>query len=210
MDDFALDVTGLLDHLDLQDAHLVGASMGGMIAQLVAGKFPERVRSLTSIMSSSGSNELPWGDVEAYFSTIPEVEAPRNDHIEYGIQYRRFDGGNNPDTFDEEYVRFRIAKDYDRSHHHGNETRQLLAVLAAGDRLDLLPTITAPTLVLHGDRDPSLPLVHGEHTHQLIPGSSMVVIPGMGHSIEPAQVPQILGPIVDHISAIETLRVSSR
>jgi pimeloyl-ACP methyl ester carboxylesterase len=206
MDDFALDVTGLLDHLQLQDAHLVGASMGGMIAQLVAGKFPDRVRSLTSIMSSSGSSDLPWGDVEEYFSTIPHVNAPRSEHIKYGIQYRRFDGGDNPDTFDEAYVRDRISRDHDRSHHHGNETRQLLAVLAAGDRVDLLPTIRAPTLIVHGDRDPSLPLVHGEQTHQLIPGSSLVVIPGMGHSIEPVQVLQILGPIVAHITAIESRR----
>lgn len=199
--DMAGDVVGLMDHLGIESAHLVGASMGGMIGQVVTASAPARVRSLVSMMSSSGAAHLPAG-------TEPEGErppftAPREDHIAFGMAMWKADGGNNSAVFDEDYARMRITKDYDRSHGWTGEGRQLLAVITSGDRVEMLKTITRPVLVLHGDIDPALPLAHGEHTASLIPASILVVVKDMGHSLEPALMPVVTAAIKEHIDGVE-------
>jgi pimeloyl-ACP methyl ester carboxylesterase len=200
--DMANDVIGLLDHLDIPSAHIVGASMGGMIGQVLAASNPVQVRSFVSMMSSSGAPHLEFGEVPKI--DPPGPEATREESIQYGLLMWRADGGNNDQTFDETYARRRLEKDFDRTQGWKAEERQMLVALSFGDRSELLQQISAPTLVLHGSIDPILSVAHAEHTASLIPNSELLLIDGMGHSLEPVLIPKLTSAIQDHIQLAET------
>lgn len=202
--DMAGDALGVLDALGLPAAHVCGASMGGMIAQVVAAKYPDRTRSLVSIMSSSGDPGLPPGKPEA----IAALLAPRPDAadreavITHGMKVYRVIGSPGFPTSDAE-LRVKIEQSTDRSYYPVGVGRQLMAVLASGSRVDMLKTIAAPTLVLHGADDPLVPVEAGKDTAKHVPGSKLTVVPGMGHDLAPGLVPILVEAIADHCHAAD-------
>jgi pimeloyl-ACP methyl ester carboxylesterase len=196
LSDMAGDAVGLLDHLGIERAHVVGASMGGMIAQHLAFEYPDRVATLTSIMSTSGPGAGAPTPAARAVLFAPAVFS-RDEVIEQGVDGARITHG--PVYFDEARVRERIAAAYDRGHHPEGTARQLVAILADGDRSDRLGTITAPTLVIHGAADPLVTPSGGEHTAAMVPGARLEIIPDMGHDIPVPLWPLIIDLILEHI-----------
>ncbi|MFX1506588.1 MAG: alpha/beta fold hydrolase [Promethearchaeota archaeon] len=194
--DMANDAIGLLDALKIETAHVVGASMGGMIAQTISIHYPERVRTLTSIMSSTSNPELPQPQPEAISILITPPPSDRAEYIEDSVKTWRFLNGELP--FDEEFVRKRSALAFDRSYYPMGTGRQLAAILASGSRKEELNSVKIPTLVIHGDADPLVPVEGGKETAEIIPGAKLLIIEGMGHSIPAAAAPRIIEAIINH------------
>jgi pimeloyl-ACP methyl ester carboxylesterase len=199
LDDMAADANGLLEHLNIERAHVVGVSMGGMIAQIMAAKYPLRVASLTSIMSTSGAKHLPESSVEIDFSANGKT---RDEVISGTVALIRKFGGSTL-TMNQELLRQRIARAYDRSHYPDGGARQLWAIADSGDRVELLKTIKQPTLVLHGKEDTLIPFQAGEHTAELVTGAKLVLLDGMGHSIDEANRPIIVKEILQLAGSID-------
>jgi proline iminopeptidase len=199
LEDMAADTVGLMDRLSIQRAHIVGASMGGMIAQVLAAKFPQRVLSLTSIMSSSGNRKVSKPSKPARKVLLSRPADPRDPDsvIEYMVEMFGVIGSPGyPSTREE--LRDRIGHSVRRAYEPAGTARQLLAIIASGDRRKLLRTITAPTLVIHGAADPLVPVEAGRDTAQHIPGASLLVIEGMGHDFPAALMPRLAQAIADH------------
>jgi pimeloyl-ACP methyl ester carboxylesterase len=197
LDDLADDTAGLLDHLGIAAAHVVGVSMGGMIAQTLAAKHPDRVLSLTSIMSSTGNTEVGQPRPEALTALITPMPGDRAGYIEGAVNTFRVIGSPKYPA-DEERLRDVIGRSYDRSHEPIGLLRQLAGILASGDRTEALRSIKAPTLVIHGEDDPLIVKSGGEATAGAIPGAKLVVIPGMGHDLPPELWPQFIDEIVEN------------
>ncbi len=194
--DMAADAVGLLDALDVSSAHIVGASMGGMIAQTVAIEHPSRVRTLTSIMSTTGEREVGQPTAEALAGIMQPVATDRAAAIESGVATRKLIG--SPDAFDEDYVRRISTVAYDRGWNPAGTARHLLAIAASGDRADGLRKVEVPTLVIHGDVDPLVTPSGGHRTAELVSGAELLILEGMGHDMPPAY----LGPIVEAITTL--------
>jgi pimeloyl-ACP methyl ester carboxylesterase len=197
LDDMADDAAGLLDELGIAAAHVVGASMGGMIGQTLACKHPDRVLSLTSIMSTTGNAEVGQPKPEALPALITPMPADRAGYIDAAVSTFKVIGspGYPPD---EERLRDLISRSYDRSYNPVGFLRQLAGILASGDRTDAVCSIKAPTLVIHGEDDPLIVKSGGEATAAAIPGAKLVVIPGMGHDLPPELWPQFIDEIVEN------------
>ncbi|WP_084430638.1 alpha/beta fold hydrolase [Kibdelosporangium aridum] len=178
--DMADDTVGLLDALDLDSAHLVGQSLGGMIAQTVAIEHPFRVRSLTSISSNTGDPKVGQADLSALASLGKPAE-DREGYIDWMVKATRLTASSPGFPFDESTVRATTALAYDRGHDPGAFPRQGISVLAYGDRTEKLKHVKVPTLVLHGSADPSVE--GGRATAAAIPGSKLVIFEGMGHNL---------------------------
>ena len=204
LDDMALDALGLLDALELETAHVAGISMGGMIAQLLAARHGERLRSLTSIMSSSGAPGLPGPTPEAAAAlmSLPEDPNDRESIIRHTVETEKvFASPGYPPG--DAYLRAAAEKAYDRCHCPGGVGRQMLAVLTGGGRAELLETIRVPTLVIHGIDDPLIPPEAGMDTAKRIPGAELRLVPGMGHDVAPGLVPTLVEAIAEHTAAAE-------
>lgn len=199
LEDMAGDTVGLMDRLGMDRAHIVGASMGGMIAQVLAAKFPQRVLSLTSIMSSSGNRRVSKPSKKARKVLLSRPSDPKNPDsvIEHLVEMFGVIGSPGYPSSREE-LRSRIGHSVRRAYEPAGTARQLLAIIASGDRRQLLHTITAPTLVLHGADDPLVPLAAGRDTAQNIPGATLQVIEGMGHDFPEALMPRLAQAIADH------------
>lgn len=197
LSDMARDAVGVLDGLGIEKAHIVGASMGGMIGQIVAADFPERVLSFASIMSTTGAPDLPPATPEAAALLSTPAPDPRSDFAAYMAHMLRGSRviGSPGYPFDEAAIRARIEGDYRRCYHPIGFLRQYAAVLASPQRRQKIGTIKAPTVVIHGAEDALVPLEHGRDTARHIPGAELVVIPGMGHDF-PAGVH---APIIDAV-----------
>ena len=178
LNDMAADTVAVMDVLDINNAHIVGASMGGMIAQVVAAQYPQRTRSLVSIMSTTGSPQLPPPSAEASESLL-------------GV------------TTDDGAAAERREAMVARGFYPQSMGRQMMAVFKTGDRSDAVATITAPTLVVHGAEDALLPPPHGAHTAQLIAGSELVVYDSMGHNIPDDVLPKLLQKMTLHMQAAD-------
>ncbi len=197
LDDMANDSVGLLDALGIGKAHICGASMGGMIAQTIAIRHPERVASLTSIMSSTGDPNLPRAKPEIMSILFTPPPADRDANIEHGIRmWRTISGPGFP--FDEDWTRKRVALSYDRCFYPQGVARQLVAIMAHGDRTPFLKSVTMPTLVVHGADDPLVPVECGRATAEAIPGALLLIIDGMGHNLPIGAWPQITDAIAAH------------
>ncbi len=195
--DMAGDVVGLMDFLEIASAHIVGQSMGGMIAQEMAVHWPARVRTLTSIMSTTGDPSLPPPSPEAMKVIISPPPRTPEEYIEANVNaWRVFRGPASPE--DEKRDRPRAVRAAARGFHPEGRQRQLLAVYASGDQKKTLASVTAPTLVIHGADDPLIPLAAGEDVAASIPGARLVVLPRMGHSLPVAVWPRV----TDEIAAI--------
>ncbi len=197
LDAMADDAAGVLEALDLESAHVCGASMGGMIAQTLAYRHPARVRSLVSIMSTTGDPSLPQAAPEAMAVLLSPPPATRAEAVEQGVKTWRVIGSPGF-PFDEERVRRRAGALYDRCFYPEGVARQLAAILAHGNRRPHLARVAAPTLVIHGAADPLVPLAGGRDTAEAIPGAALLVIEGMGHDLPPEAWPRIVGAIAEH------------
>ncbi|HEX4326295.1 MAG TPA: alpha/beta hydrolase [Burkholderiales bacterium] len=202
LDDMAEDTVGMLDALGIARAHIVGASMGGMIAQLIAARHAARVASLSLIMTTSGARRLPGPTLKARLALL---SAPANPNriesvIDHGSAIHQVIASPGFPT-EEALVRERIALSLTRSNHPRGIGRQLLAVAAAPDRTPLLKDIVAPTLVLHGRADPLVPVANGIDLAQHIAGAKLELIEGMGHDLPDALLPRLAGSIASHARA---------
>jgi pimeloyl-ACP methyl ester carboxylesterase len=195
--DMAADGIGLLDHLGIERAHVVGASMGGMIAQTMAAGYPDRVLSLVSIMSNTGaltSGQPKLGVVSFFLEKVP---ADREGYIERTVNFFK-SIGSPAFPRDEADLRERAGMAYDRGINPAGSGRQLAAILTSGDRTPQLATIAAPTLVIHGTADRLVSPSGGRATARAIPGARLMTIEGMGHDIPRAVWPRIIGAIVEN------------
>lgn len=195
--DMAGDAVALLDALQAESAHVVGASMGGMIAQEMAIHYPGRVRTLTSIMSSTGNPELPPPKPEAMSILVTPFPTDRDGYLERSVQMGRILGGPGF-SFDEDRAREKAEQAFERGLSPEGTTRQLAAVIASGSRKEALQAVTVPTLVIHGDADPLVPVECGMDTAKSVPGAELLIIEGMGHELPPAAAARVLAAIVRH------------
>jgi pimeloyl-ACP methyl ester carboxylesterase len=186
LQDMAADAIGVLDALTIRRAHIVGASMGGMIAQLVASLYPERTLSLTSIMSTTGNPDLPPAKPEAM--AVLMTRPPASDYealVAHGVKAQKTIGSPGYPT-DEAELRARIIADFQRSNYVDGVSRQMAAIAASGDRRAFLNRIVAPTLVLHGSDDPLVPVEGGRDTAANIKNAELRLVAGMGHDLPAA------------------------
>jgi pimeloyl-ACP methyl ester carboxylesterase len=194
--DMARDTIGLMDALGIERAHVVGASMGGMIAQTMAIEHPQRLRSMTSIMSTTGSPSVPTGKPEAMAMLVRPPVFERSAYVDQAVEIWRTIGSPGF-PLDEQRVRDRAAAHFDRGYHPAGIARQLVAVVASGDRTEALRKVSMPSLVIHGVADPLVPVEGGKATAAAIPGASLLLIEGMGHDMPREVWPQIVGAITE-------------
>ncbi len=204
LDDMAADAVGLLDVLGIPRAHIVGVSMGGMIAQMVAALHADRVLSLTSIMSSSGRRSVsrPRSDAKRALLSKPAKPGDPASVVEHLIGVFGVIGSPAFPS-DRDALREQISRSVRRGYYPAGVTRQLVAILASGDRRRSLRRITAPTLVIHGAADPLVPVEAGRDTARHIAGARLMVIDGMGHDLAPGLLPILVEAIAAHCRASE-------
>lgn len=201
LDDMAQDALGVLDALGVASAHIVGVSMGGMVAQRVAIAAPQRVISLTSIMSSSGAKGLKQAhrDVLRVLLSRPTSGAQEAVVDHYVKLYKTIGSPDFPTP--EPEMRSRITRAVQRSYHPAGTMRQMVAIVADITRAAQLASIASPTLVLHGKADPLVPFEHAEDVARRIRGARLVGIEGMGHDLPPEPLVQILDALIPHLQA---------
>lgn len=210
LDDMADDAAGLLDALELAPAHVVGVSMGGMIAQMLAVRRPDAVRSLTSIMSTTGGRRVGRPAHSTLRLLLSKPARDRDGAVERSVRmFRHIGSAGFP--FDEARLRLTAGLSFDRGFNPAGSARQLAAILKSGDRTAQLRRITAPTLVIHGDRDLMVNPTGGAATAKAIPGARLETITGMGHDLPAGAWDQLTRLIVDHARAADaTLGVDER
>ena len=197
LEDMADDAVGLLDALNVDKAHICGASMGAYISQIVAFRHPSHVLSLTSIMGSTGNPALPPPKQKAIRALLTKMSIEREAYIEQSIKRRRVLYGSGF-SFDEQKWRTDSAKSYDRCFYPQGFTRQLAAIRTNGNRKPKLAAVNVPTLVVHGADDPLVPVEGGKDTADAIPNAKLLIIDGMGHSLPPETWPQIVKAITEN------------
>jgi pimeloyl-ACP methyl ester carboxylesterase len=209
LEDMADDAAGLLDALHIAKAHIVGASMGGMIAQIFAARHPKHTLSLTSIMSTTGRRDLPPSRPEAMAAlTTPPASDSREDRIAAGIRIARALGSPGYPASEDE-IRQHVEEVADRAPYDPDGVaRQLVAVVAAQPRNDILKTVKAPSQVIHGAEDPILTVEGGKDTADSIPGAKLHIIPGMAHDIPTALIPTYIQLIGDFAKGVEKAKAA--
>ena len=204
LDDMAADSVGLLDALNIRQAHIVGVSMGGMIAQTLAARYPERVLSLTSIMSASGdrkSSSAEFRDLRKIFlRPQPPAKATRDQVVEHMVSTVEFIGSAEH-LREMNEMRAMFSASFDRDYDPAGFMRQTCAIVAHGSRRELLKQIKAPTLVIHGKRDILVPPRGGLDTALHIRGARIELIDDMGHDLPSALWPQLIGLVSQHCQA---------
>jgi pimeloyl-ACP methyl ester carboxylesterase len=197
LEDMAGDGIALLDHLGIERAHVIGASMGGMIAQVMAARHPDRVLSLVSIMSTTGGRFVGQPTLRALPTLLARPPRDRQRYVEHMLAvFRKIGSPGFP--ADEDDLRDTIERSFDRGLSASGTGRQLAAIIAAGDRSADLRRITVPTLVIHGTDDPLVGVSGGRATARAIRGAQLMLIRGMGHSLPRGAWPQILDGIVEN------------
>ncbi len=209
LNDMARDTVGLMDVLEIPHAHIVGASMGGMIAQIIAIEHPERVKSLTSIMSTSGDRALPGPKGKVMRALLRPRPRSKATAIRRGVELFRMINGPGYPASDAE-LRAKVERAVLRSYRPDGFSRQLLAIQTAPSRVLALRRIRAPTLVLHGSDDPLVPTAGGEDTAANIRGARLRIVPGMGHFLPETLIPLIVDEIIEHCISAEEGRGEAR
>ena len=194
--DMADDAAGLMDGLGIASAHVLGVSMGGMIAQSVAIQHPARVGTLTSIMSTTGDRAVGQPHPEAIAALMAPPPATREDAIEMSVKTWQVIGSPGF-AFHEDRIRASAGAAYDRGFHPDGTARQMVAILASPDRTPGLGELSVPTLVIHGESDPLVDPSGGKATADAVPGATLWTIPGMGHDLPP----ELFGEIADRVTA---------
>jgi pimeloyl-ACP methyl ester carboxylesterase len=204
--DMAADAAGLLDALGIKSAHILGGSMGGMIAQLVALDHPAKARSLISVFSTTGDPSLPRSTPEATAALM--TRPPSNDRetvIAHSLKGRRA-YASTAYPYNEARMAAMIGTNYDRSFYPEGTVRQMAAIVASPPRTERLKKLAIPTLVLHGTADTLIPCQAGRHTAQCIPGAKYREIEGWGHDIPLEVIPVLLGEILPFVAEVEEMR----
>lgn len=199
LSDLAADAVGLMDALGIDRVHLVGASMGGMIAQTIAIEYPGRVLSLTSMMSNTGAPGVGQPDFAALSGIGAPPQDDRQGYIEWQVRSLKAIGSTGF-VFDEEAAAARAGKAWDRDHDPMGMLRQAVAVIKSGDRTERLQSLNLPTLVIHGDADKMCHVSGGEATAKAIPGAELVIYKGMGHGFPR----ELWNDIADRIAGLIT------
>ncbi|HEX8902857.1 alpha/beta fold hydrolase [Vitreimonas sp.] len=197
LDDMAADAVGVLDHLGVDRAHIAGASMGGMIGQLVAADYPERVLSFTAIFTTTGNPTLPPSKPEAMAVLTTRAPDPNKDieaYVEHVVRGARTIG-SPAYPFEESLLRERALTDVRRAYEPLGVARQLAAVIANGDRRAKLANIKAPVVVLHGDADPLVPVEGGRDLAACVADAELRIVEGMGHDIPPSLYDTVIDAI---------------
>ena len=197
LSDMAGDAVGLLDHLGIERAHVVGASMGGMIAQTIAIEHPDRVLSLCSIMSNTGARLSGQPKLATYRVLLGTPPKERDKFIDHVLKVYKVIGSPGFDR-NEDDLRDMAARSYDRGRNPAGSGRQLAAIIASGDRRSRLGSISVPTVVIHGTKDKLVNPSGGRATAKAIPGARLVKIEGMGHDLPRGTWPQIIGAIAEN------------
>tara|TARA_Y100000590_G_C15518360_1_gene938320 strand:- start:212 stop:1051 length:840 start_codon:yes stop_codon:yes gene_type:complete len=198
LSDMANDAVAVLDATGVEKAHLVGVSMGGMIAQTIVIDHPDRVLTLTSIMSTTGSPDVGTAKPELMMKMPLAVPSTREEAIENSVETFRLISGPH---FDAEDHALESAMTYDRNWNPNAQSFQIAAIFSSGDRTDALRSSTTPTLVIHGRLDPLVQLSGGEATASAIPNSKLVIFDDMGHDLPEVLWPEITKEIIDHARA---------
>jgi len=202
--DMAQDVVGLMDGLEIAQAHVIGASMGGMIAQTLAARHPARTRSLVSMMSSTGGRWVGRPALSSYAIFLRKAPRERDAFIEHAARlFAKIGSRGIPQ--DTEGVRKIAALSFDRELDRAGAGRQLAAIIASGDRTAELRDITAPTLVIHGSVDPLISPSGGRATARAIPGAKLMTIEGMGHDLPRVLWPRLIDAFAAHAAAADRL-----
>jgi pimeloyl-ACP methyl ester carboxylesterase len=201
--DMAKDGIGLLDALGIEKAHVVGASMGGMIVQHMAASHPHKVHSLTSIMSTSGKRGLPGprSDIRRAMMRRRAANPTREEAVAAGTEVVKAFSYPDPARAPDAYAEL-VGRAFDRGYYPVGTVRQLLAIVADGSRVDMLKTISVPTLVIHGGADPLVPKEGGIDTARHIPGARLEIVEAMAHDLPPSQLPKLVELIAGHASAV--------
>jgi pimeloyl-ACP methyl ester carboxylesterase len=203
LSDMARDAIAVLDATGVDRAHVFGVSMGGMIAQTLAIEHPERLRSLISVMSTTGEPDVGQASPEAGRLLMTPAEPTREGVVARAIEGARTYG--SPDHVDEERLAAMAIEDFERSFHPEGVARQLAAINASGSRAEALRSVTVPTLVIHGDQDRLIDPSGGRRTAELVPGARFELIEGMGHDYPPAFWDRLVGLAVGHARAADGL-----
>jgi pimeloyl-ACP methyl ester carboxylesterase len=194
LEDMADDAIGVLDALNIEKAHICGASMGGMIAQIIAYRHPSRVLSLAVIMSTTGNPELPPSKPEIMMQFFAPVPSEREAYIEEMVKRDSLINGTFP--YDENQSREYRTKEYDRSYYPEGITRQLAAMAIPGNIKPYITAIRAPTIIIHGSEDPFNLIEAGKDIATTIPGAKLLILDGMGHSFPREVIPRIINALV--------------
>ena len=202
LSDMAGDTRALMDHLHIDRAHLVGVSMGGMIAQTLAAESPDRVTSLTSIMSSTGARAVGQPSPEALAALFDRPPNDRAAAIEASVRAQKVIGSET--HFDEERARRNAAAAFDRAFNPEGTGRQLAAIYSAGNRSAQIAGIVAPTLVIHGEQDSLIHVSGGHHTAEVVPDARLLILDEMGHDLPPPLWDRLIDELTAHIREAET------
>ncbi|MGV0034309.1 MAG: alpha/beta fold hydrolase [Candidatus Azotimanducaceae bacterium WSBS_2022_MAG_OTU7] len=182
LDDMALDGVSLLDELGIAQAHTCGVSIGGMIVQTMAINHPDRILSMTSIMSTTGNHWLPPAEKKAMQALRTErINGPEH-AMNRAVEISKVTGSTGFER-NEERIREKALESFERAYHPDGAARQMAAVMAHGDRRPMLNKLQLPCLVIHGDIDPLIPATGGYDTHKNVPGAELIIIEGMGHDL---------------------------
>lgn len=196
--DMAADGMGVLDALEIERAHVLGVSMGGMIVQEMVIQWPERVKTAVSIMSAPGFPPAVMPSPAAMVAMTTPAPVEREAHIAHSVEsWKAYIGSGFP--LDEERVRRSTALQYDRCFHPDGSARQMAAIMASGNRSEQLRQVAVPTLVIHGDEDPLVNVQGGIDTANAIPNAELMIVPGMGHNLPMPTWPEIMARIAAHV-----------
>lgn len=200
--DMANDTIALMQGLALERAHIVGISMGGMIGQHVAALAPERVQSLTAIMTTTGNPKLPRPSGKVMEAMVRRGPPPTTRDAIIDLSVKTFGVIGTPgEDHNTNGMRDRITLSYDRNYNPAGVARQMSAIVAAGDFRKYTRRIQAPTLVLHGSADPLVPIEGGHDIAKLVRGAQMKILDGMGHDVPPRFLPSMTQSMLDHFGA---------
>ena len=204
LSDFAADGMGLLDALDIESAHIMGMSMGGMIVQTMAIEHPRQVRSLISVMSHTGENEYGRSTKEANAALMTAPPREREAYVEHSVRQGRL--WSSPRFYDEAAAAEKAAAQYDRAFYPEGATRQLAAIMASPPRADGLRALKVPTLVIHGRADTLITPSGGERTAELVPGADLLLLAEMGHDLPAPLWPVLVHAVLGHTGYADSLR----
>ena len=206
--DMAADTLSLMDALDIKKAHVIGASMGGMIAQLLAIQAPQRILSLTSIMSTTGDRSLPRASNSTLLKLLAAPAKNAQDYVAQGIKiWQLLHAAHYP--FETAKITQLLQQSWQRGFNAAGVSRQLSAILASADRTAQLASLNLPALVIHGEQDPLLPLACGLATANAIPQARLKVYAGMGHTIPRECLQEVVSDIVTLCQSVEVSPVDN-